>query len=308
MTDNQPAADPSALSDSERRLMQEIAALRAQINILERTHDPSIVPNRTGNIIGLITLMVVLLGIGGGSSLFLQLNQIDRVDTKMSEIDNRLDSQIEQVRERIEGYTRDLRAEMDRTFTAMRETQRSDLTAFRSDFESLETELRERYARTDQIRTVSLELPEAIYRFRVAAPDYCEAQTQISVVNQTPYLTEIVVTRVYYKAPLMTGKPFPVDGWDSLSTYVPPADSYLRILAGHDRLPNFLTMRVDQTQMADFLAVWTPEREFPLRYDLAYLRTGQETQTIVLERNIRVDAEFADCVRAMQQRLQPPSP
>ncbi len=301
-------AEASALPDSERRLMQEIATLRAQINVLERTHDPSIVPNRTGNIIGLVTLMVVLLGIGGGSSLFLQLNQIDRVDAKMLEVDRRLDTQIEQVRERMEGYTRDLRGEMDRTFAAIREAQQAEGAAFRREFDSLETELRERYDRTDQIRTVSLELPEAVYRFRYAAADYCEAQTQVSIVNQTPYLTEIVVTRVYYKAPLMTGKPFPVEGWDSVSTFVPPEDSYMRILAGHDRLPNFLSIRVDAAQMGSFLSGWTPEREYPLRYTLSYLRTGQETQTIVLDRNVRVDGEFADCVRAMQQRLQTPQP
>lgn len=288
--------------------MQEIANLRAQINILERTHDPSIVPNRTGNIIGLITLMVVLLGIGGGSSLFLQLNQIDRVDTKMSEIDNRIDSQIEQVRERIEGYTRDLRAEMDRTFGAIRETQRSDLAALRGEFERLEAELRERYARSEQPRSVSIELPESLFRLRSATADYCEAQLQISIVNQTPYLTEIVVTRSYYRAPLMAGRPVSVDGWDDVITYVPPADSYLRILAGHDRLPNFLTVRVDRAQMQAFLDSWSPVREYPVRYTLSYLRTGQETQTVVLERSARVDTEFADCVRTMQQRLQSPSP
>jgi hypothetical protein len=283
-TVGQGSQDPES-GASEQRLRDEIAGLKARLDATDRNHDPALITSRTANIIGLISLMVILLGIAGGSGAFLQTQQSEIVDRRLDEFN-----------EAINRIAQSSREDIDRQVKPLETTIKLQVDDVNRRFGVLESDLRARYSQDDEVRNVSVEMDNNVLFFRESNTEYCSGHLVLQLVNHTNLLTELVETRYYTKAPLIFGNSANLKEWDDVQTSG-LVNSDMRMLVGNDVRPYYLTISVGRQHWPEFLADWTPEKSYPVKFVLSYIRLGKETESYTLERNVRVDSAFADCVR-----------
>lgn len=291
----QSSALPMGDLNKIETLSRELELLRIKLDKNERVNDPGIVVSRTSNLLSFLTFIVVLLGVTGGTGLYIQGRQADQLNTQSDQLNSRLDG----FRTELGDIVNRSFAYMDRQLAPIEKAVDQQQRALNERFATLETDLRNKYESDNIERAVSLSVQDRVIYFRESSEGFCTGHVVFLVTNNTPYLTEMVQTQQYTRRPLVAGNLSRLTDWDDVTTTGLLNESY-RMLVGNDVRPWYVAISIGRPYWSELASTWTPEARYPLKFVLSYLRRGSETASISIDENLTIDQSLIDCVR---QRL-----
>ncbi|SMH43197.1 hypothetical protein [Mesorhizobium australicum] len=275
--------------DIREDILKTLDQINGRIQFIERNYDPGVLNNKTSNVIAFISLLIVGLGLIGGSSFIWQSQQTEVVNRRLDEFRAEIDR----------GADRSIN-DIDRQFVPLKAALEAQALELGRRYDQLERDLTNRLKGGEQTKDVSIRLISDVIQFREAKDGWCTGHIILGIVNNTEFLTELVYLRRFSKIPIAGENLSWIDGWEGYSQHGLEKDN---LLAGSDSRPFYLSVGIGPRWHAALADGWSEEKLYPIKVDLYYLNEGGKTGRYGIEQSMRVSADLAACAKGRGKLL-----
>jgi hypothetical protein len=275
----------SLRDDINEDILKTVDQINNRIQMIERNYDPGVLNNKTSNIIAFISLLIVGLGLIGGSSFIWQSQQTDIVNRRLDEFRAEIDK----------GADRFIN-DIDRQFVPLKAALEAQALELGRRYDQLERDLTNRLKGDERKKDVSIRLISDVIQFREAKDGWCTGHIILGIVNNTEFLTELVYMRRFSRIPIAGDNLSWIDGWEGYSQH--SLEEKENMLAGSDSRPFYLSVGIGPRWHAALAEGWSEEKLYPIKVDIYYLDEGGKTGRYGLEQSMKVSADLAACAKA----------